>query len=189
MRIKLAELAKTLGITQNALRKAMSEGRITAFTKGAKGYEFDRELAVAEYEMNTIRNLSSNSRFQDDEDGGDFRFSGGEDDEDDFDPETGKKKKSVLDIEPKFWTANQALQAKTIYSALKTKHELEVQEGKFYRKAEADSEFNRIASTFARGLIAFPTKIKQKIPDITDEHIKILKQLCDDLASECESKL
>lgn len=180
MRVKLKDLAKELGISQGAVRNAMNEGRITAFLKNKSGYEFDRELAVAEYEMNTIRNLSSNSRFENPDP---------DEAEGEIDEETGKKKKSVLDKDPKFWTANEAVQAKNIFSALKVRLELEVAEGKFYRKDEADREFNRISSTFARGLIALPTKIKQKIPDISDDQVKLIKQLCADLATECESKL
>ena len=59
-----------------------------------------------------------------------------DDDEPEFDEDGHDKKSrvSVLDKDPKTWSANEALQAKTIYAALKGKHELEVQQGLFYEK-------------------------------------------------------
>jgi hypothetical protein len=119
----LKHLAKTLGITPNAVRKAMDDGRITAFKKTKDGYVFDEEIAVREYELNTNQNLSSNPRFGDE----------GDEFDEDGEP-TGMPRKSVLDKDPKTWNANEALQAKTIYSALKVKHELEVQQGHYYEK-------------------------------------------------------
>ncbi|MGZ3742722.1 MAG: hypothetical protein ACXVB1_00225 [Pseudobdellovibrionaceae bacterium] len=167
--MKLAAFAKHLGISQNALRAAMADGRITAFVKGKRGYEFDPVIAEEEYEQNTNHALSSNSRLS--EDPGDLA------------------EKSVLDIEPKNWTGNQALQAKTIYSALKVKHELEVMQGKFYEKKAVDDEIVRIGTTFSRGLMSLPTRVKQKIPEITVEGLELLKQICSEISDECDSKL
>lgn len=177
-RVGVRELARKIGITENALRKAIYEGRITtdSYAKNKRGvYEFDEEAAVFEYESNTSRALSSNSRFDEDEE------------ETDLDSQI--KKKSVLDKDPKTWSYNDAIQARAIYAALKAKHEMEVTQGKFYEKAEADREFLRIATTFARGLVAIPSKIKQKIPDITDKQMGFIKDICELLAKECEKKL
>lgn len=173
----IKELSKNLGITISAVRKAMADGRIETYKKNGKAYVFDIDLATQEYELNTQQNLSSNKMFDDDQDD---RTTGLRE----FDQES-----SVLDIDPKFWTANQAIQAKTIYSALKTKHELDVAKGKFYLKTEADSEFMRISTVFSRGLIQLPSKIRQRIPDLTDEQIKLIRELCNDISSECANKL
>lgn len=172
--VKLKDLAKALGISQNAVRAAMADGRITAFEKKKGAYEFDLERAITEYQSNTNRKLSRNPRF----------------DTDDIDDDLADRDKmSVLDIEPKYWNVNEALQAKTIYSALKTKHELEVQQGKFYEKGEADREFNRMATTFARGLRSMHVRLKQKIPELTSAHLKIIESLAAELIEECEKKL
>ena len=72
------ELAKKIGISIGAVRKAIADGRITTFIKNSKGYEFDIDLAAQEYELNTNPSLSSNSSFfvddEDDEDGAALAF-------------------------------------------------------------------------------------------------------------------
>lgn len=172
--VNLRDFAKALGIKPNAVRAAMVDGRISSFEKTKKGYQFDLDRALNEYEENTNRSLSSNTRFDEESDTVPFESDGS---------------RSVLDKDPKFWNVNEALQAKTIFSALKVKHELEVQQGKFYSKDEADREINRIATTFARGLRSMPTRIKQKIPDLTFDNLKVIEDLATELITECESKL
>lgn len=174
--MKLKEIAKALNISTNAVRNAIDDGRITSFSKSKAGYEFDPDRAIQEYLDNTNPNLSRNSLFDD------------EDDEERGSQSDGQPA-SVLDVDPKYWTANEAIQAKTIYQALKVKHELEVQEGKFYPKDEADREFTRVSQAFARGLLSLPAKMKQRHGDLTDAQLSDLKKLCSEIVEESESKI
>ncbi len=178
------ELAKKIGISIGAVRKAIADGRITTFIKNSKGYEFDIDLAAQEYELNTNPSLSSNSSF----------FADDEDDEkydseisppsDEPDPE-----KYFMDRDPRGWNINQASQAFAIFKALKMRHELDVTKGKYYPKKDADQELDRIVNTFTRSLIQLPSKIKQKIPILSDREISLIKNLCQELSEELKRKI
>lgn len=183
-RCGLRELARKIGITENALRKAINDGRITSYIRSHRGiYEFDPEIAIKEYELNTNQILSSNSRFDIDE----TEFDEDEDVEQSEHENAGKK--SILDKDPKFWNVNEAIQARNIFAALKAKHELEVVQSKFYDKKEADAEFVRITNAFTRGLTSLSSKIKQKIPDLTEKQLSAIKDLCVQIAEDCEKQI
>jgi hypothetical protein len=156
-------MARALGLSKNAVTKAVQEGRITSFVKTKRGYEFDEDRAIHEYMENTNGALSSNDLF---------------DDEAESDPTMEENaRKSPLDLEPKLWTTNQAIQAKNIYQALKVKHELDVEAGKYYLKEDADKFWLSITNGFARSLLSLTSKLKQKHPELDESVISDLQGL------------
>lgn len=175
--MNLKDFAKQCRISKNAVIKAIDEGRISSFKKIKGQYVFDPDRAFQEYVDNTNRHLSRNDIFDD---------INNDDSDDDVFSSNGA---SVLDIEPKKWNVAQALQAKTIYQALKVKHDLDVQQGKFFTKEETEEEILRITNIFSKGLLSLPIKLKQKFSDIDDSIYSELRKLCDDLGKEVERKL
>lgn len=192
----IRDLSQEIGITVKAVRTAIADGRIATYIKTSKGYEFDLDIAVGEYERNTNHLMSSNLSGGDEEENIDRDVPHSIlDDEEEMgrpyvDPgEEPNPQKFFIDRDPRTWSSNQAVQAAAIFKALKVKQELDVQKGKFYDKKEADKELDRIANTFARALITLPSKAKQKIPSLTDRDVEALKLICADISAECQRKL
>lgn len=174
MSLTLAQLARALSLSKNAVTKAVQEGRITSFVKTKKGYEFDEERAIQEYLDNTNGALSSNEMFDGDDEAGVAGDYG-------LDPNA---RKSPLDLDPKLWNTNQAIQAKNIYQALKVKHELDVEAGKYYPKDEADKFWSSITNGYARSLLALTSKLKQKHPELDENVVSDLQSIINSILED-----
>lgn len=175
-KIDLKEFMKRSSLKRNAVLNAIADGRIKSAFKNEKNqWEFEADLALAEYKANTNPNLSSNSQIEDQPSG---------------DPsENPLKRKSVFDIDDKYWTVQEATQARSIWEARKTKLSFEAAENKYYPKKDVDEQFKKITKMFSTGLLTLPDKFRQKHHDLTKPMLKDLEKLCRDLSEEVSKKL
>lgn len=180
MTLSLKQLARAIGITTGAVMKAVNDGRITSFIKSKQGYQFDADRALEEYYDNTNGAMR---RPTEDE--------GSDDSEDDYDGSDIEKnaKKSPLKLKPEKWTVAQAVQAKNIFQALKAKHELEVQQGKYYPKTDADKFWSSVVNAMARNMISLPSKLKQKHSELPEAVFDDLKILCDSIMKDVKKSM
>lgn len=187
------QLAKLLGITPQAVNHARLDGRITPEEKRGREYYYDPDRALADYHNHTKQPKATNApapKF-------DIDWDEAEDDEPLID-ENGiytdsngnkKKRRSVLDVPSKFWTAHQAQNAKAIFDAQLKQLELDKEARKYLPTKEVESEVLRIVTEFSRALVALPTKLKQKIDKLEPRDLEVIKEICSEIMSNCESKL
>lgn len=173
--INSKRLAEALGITVQAVNLARAEGRVTPIKKLGKEFMYNLEKAVEEYHSKTRQPKSSSGSFH------------GPSDPDD--PDHGGERKSVLDKEPKMWSTQEAYNAKAIFDAQLKQLELDKESKKYLPTKEVEAEVLRIVTQFSRALVGLPTKLKQKIDKLDARDLELIKELCTDIVSECESEL
>lgn len=188
-------LADAIGVSIQSINLARKNGRITPIKKEGREYFYEIEEAKKQYFENTrqpkIKTLTKDG-YLSQEENEDFvniekvrKIKPKEDDCFSY----GKPKTSVLDKESKFWSTQEAINAKYIYDALLKKQEYDTEVKKLLSAKIVEDEILRITREFTRALVVLPSKLKQKIDKLDDDDIEIIKEACAEIVSNCESKL